>query len=103
MARFTVQCGELANYENFTNFKLRLFPNSCTRAAFTWYGSLLRNSLLTWQVLERQFHTHFFKIELENCIVELSIVTQRRGELVDGFIAHFKKMRNMCKLHLPET
>ena len=35
VARFTVQCGELANYEYFYHFKLRLFPNSLTRAAFT--------------------------------------------------------------------
>ena len=26
VARFTIQCGELANYENFYHFKLRLFP-----------------------------------------------------------------------------
>ena len=35
VARFTMQCGELANYENFYNFKIRLFPNSFTRAIFT--------------------------------------------------------------------
>ena len=28
VARFTMQCGELANYENFLYFKLSLFPNS---------------------------------------------------------------------------
>ena len=30
VARFNVQCGELANYENFYYFKLRPFPNSLT-------------------------------------------------------------------------
>ena len=45
VARFTVQCGELANYENFNHFKLRLFPNSMTGEAFTWYTTLLRNSI----------------------------------------------------------
>ena len=34
VARFTVQCGELANYENFYHFKLTLFPNSLTWATF---------------------------------------------------------------------
>ena len=43
VARFTMQCGELANYENFYHFKLRLFPNSLTRVAFTWYTKLPRN------------------------------------------------------------
>ena len=45
VARFTMQCGELANYENFYNFKLRLFPNSLTRASFTWLTTLPRNSI----------------------------------------------------------
>ena len=35
VAKFTVQCGELANYENFPYFKLKLFPNSLTKATFT--------------------------------------------------------------------
>ena len=46
VARFTVQCGELANYENLYHFKIRLFPNSLTGVAFTWYTTLPRNSIL---------------------------------------------------------
>ena len=103
VARFTVQCEELANYENFYRFKLRLFPNSLTRATFTWYTTLPRNSIQSWQEMERQFHTQFFKAEPEVCIVELSRVTQRNGETVDFFISRFKKMRNICKIHLLET
>ena len=30
VARFTVQCEELVNYENFYHFNLRLFPKSLT-------------------------------------------------------------------------
>ena len=45
VARFTVQCRELANYENFYHFKLRLFPNSLIRAKFSWYTTLPRNSI----------------------------------------------------------
>ena len=36
VTRFTMQCGELANYENFPYLKLRLFPNSLIGADFTW-------------------------------------------------------------------
>ena len=57
VARFIMQCGELANYENLYHFKLRLFPNSLTRATFTWYTTLPRNSIQSWQEMERQFHT----------------------------------------------
>ena len=37
------------------------------------------------------------------CIVELSRVTQRNGETANFFYLSFKKMRNRCKIHLPET
>ena len=53
--------------------------------------------------MERQFHTQFFRAEPEVCIVELSMVTQRSGETADRFIARFKRMRNKCKIYLPET
>ena len=102
VARFTVQCGELANYKDFYHFKLILFPNSLTRATFTWYTTLPRNSIQSWQEMERRFHTQFFKVESEVCIAKLSRVTQN-GEIVDLLISRFKKMRNKCKIHLLET
>ena len=71
VARFTMQCRELANYDNFYNFKLRLFPNSVTRATFTCYTTLPRNSIQSWHEMERQFHTQLFKVNLkcasQNC------------------------------------
>ena len=103
VAGFIVQCGELADYENFYNFKLRLFPNSLTGASFIWYTTLPRNSIQSWQEMERQFHTRFFKAEPEVCITELFRVTQRNWETVDLFISRFKKMRNRCKIHFPEA
>ena len=87
VSRFTVQCGELANYENFYHFKLRLFPNSLIEAAFTWYTTLLRNSIQSWQEMERQFQTQFFKAEPAVCIIELSRVTQINGETTYLFIS----------------
>ena len=47
VSRFIVQCGELANYENFSYFKLRLFPISLTEAAFSWYATLTRDSIMS--------------------------------------------------------
>ena len=37
------------------------------------------------------------------CITKLSSVTQRNGEITDLFISRFKKMRNICKIHLLKT
>ena len=53
--------------------------------------------------MERQFHSQFFRAEPKVCIAELSRVTQRNGETADLFISRFKKMRNICKIHLLET
>ena len=52
--------------------------------------------------MERQFHTQFFREEPEIYLTELSRVTQRGGELAESFITHFKRMKNRCKIHLPE-
>ncbi|XP_075473900.1 uncharacterized protein LOC142504945 [Primulina tabacum] len=97
IARFTIQCGELANLENFNNLNLRQFQNSLTGTAFALYASLPRNSMMSWQEMERQFHIQFYIIEPEVCIVDLSRVTQKKGESVESFIDRFKKMKNICK------
>ena len=59
--------------------------------------------MFTWQEMERAFHTQFFRMEPEVYVAELSRMTQRPGENADSFIARFKKMRNRCKIFLPET
>ena len=68
VAKFIVQCGELANYENFPYLKIKLFPNGLIEAVFTWYATLSRNSIVSWQEMERHFHTQFFRAESEICI-----------------------------------
>ncbi|OMO99378.1 reverse transcriptase [Corchorus capsularis] len=98
LGRFPIQCGE-AN----TGFqKLRLFPNSLTGVAFTWYINLPPNSVTTWEEMERLFHTQFYKTEPEISMVDLSRLSQRKGESAEDYIARFKKMRNRCRIALPE-
>ena len=53
IARFAAQCGEFTNNDYM---KLRLFPNSLTRAAFVWYINLTPGSIQTWQQMEEAFH-----------------------------------------------
>ncbi len=55
---FTIQCGE---YSNNGNGKQRLFPNSLTRQAFTWYASLPTNSINSWEEMEEKFQSHFVR------------------------------------------
>lgn len=56
VARFQVQCGEAGSDDAC---KLRLFPNSLTTTAFTWYINLPPNSVETWSQLEEMFHQQF--------------------------------------------
>lgn len=68
VARFTIQCDELANVDNFANYKLRLFPNSLTSTASTWYATLSQNSIMTWQDMEHEFHPQFFRTVPESVL-----------------------------------
>ncbi|XP_075483579.1 uncharacterized protein LOC142523731 [Primulina tabacum] len=103
VARFTIQCEELANLENFSNYKLRLFPNSLTSTAFTWCATLPRNSIMTWHDMEHQFHTQFFRTVPEISITELSRVVQKPRKSAIDFICKFKKLRSRCRVFLPES
>uniref|UniRef100_A0A2N9IV61 Retrotransposon gag domain-containing protein n=1 Tax=Fagus sylvatica TaxID=28930 RepID=A0A2N9IV61_FAGSY len=71
ISRFTVQCGE---YSNNGNGKLRLFPDSLTGQAFTWYAALLQTLLILGgngrkipvplcQVKHRSFNGRFSSIK----------------------------------------
>ena len=53
--------------------------------------------------MERQFQTQFFKAELEICITELSRINQRGVKNQQSFITIFKRIKNICKIHLLET
>ncbi|XP_075494678.1 uncharacterized protein LOC142532247 [Primulina tabacum] len=85
IARFTIQCGELANLENFNNLKLRRFPNFSNR-----------NCIFLVCFSPQKFN------EPEVCIADLSRVTQKKGESMESFIDKFKNMKNRCKVFLPE-
>ena len=45
VARFTLECGDLATSEML---KMKLFPSSLTREAFSWFTTLTPNSIRSW-------------------------------------------------------
>ncbi|OMO78281.1 Retrotransposon gag protein [Corchorus capsularis] len=98
VGRFTMQCGEA----NTGYQKLRLFPNSLTGLAFTWYINLPPNSIRTWEDMEKAFHTQFYRIEPEVSLPDLSRLSQKKGESAEDYLARFKKLRNRCHIALPE-
>ncbi|XP_027343100.1 uncharacterized protein LOC113855668 [Abrus precatorius] len=60
IARYSIECGDLARNEDL---KLKYFPSSLTKGAFTWFTTLPPNSIHNWNQLERRFHEQFFRGE----------------------------------------
>ena len=57
IARYETEADDIANNEGL---KLRYFPNSLTKNAFTWFTTLTPNSIHTWEQLESIFHEQFY-------------------------------------------
>lgn len=85
---FSVQCEEV-DTNDFLKF--RLFMNSFTGSAFLWYVNLFPNFIFTWQEMESQFHTQFYRTELEISIVDLTRLIQQFDGSVERYMSQFKK------------
>jgi len=86
--RFIMQCGEAANQDAL---RVRLFSISLSRSAFTWFTTLLANSILYWADLERQFHQFFYSGVCEMKLTDLTSLRQRIDEI--GCCIHTKIQR----------
>ncbi|CAL8151986.1 unnamed protein product [Prunus armeniaca] len=73
IGRFFVQSIAI---ENNPLLKLRLFGNSLSGQAFTWYTSLTANSIQTWEQMENVFHDYYFKIQPKVTISDLAVLKQ---------------------------
>lgn len=100
VGRFCLQIGEIGIEDVF---KLKLFPHSPTKIAFTWFISLPINSIHTWQDMEDQFHAQFYRHELEVSIADLAKLNQKPTETAKQFLTRFKRLRNQCHCYVPET
>jgi len=99
IARFSVQCGEAGSKDYL---KLRLFANSLTKSAFSWYMNLPPNSINSWYDPESKFHEQFYRTEPDITVADLARVTQLQGESVEKYIARFRKLRTRCQTSLTE-
>ena len=64
---FQIECGDLVIDEFL---KMKYFPSSLTKNAFTWITILPPNLIYTSAQLERVFHEHFFKGETKIRILQ---------------------------------
>jgi hypothetical protein len=87
------QLGEVGLVDSL---KVRLFTLSLTGAAFSWFSSLSPNSIHSWEQLEHKFHDHFYSLENELKLSDLTSVRRSRDESVSDYIRRFRDTKNRC-------
>ncbi|CAL2259836.1 unnamed protein product [Prunus armeniaca] len=95
IGRFYVQCIAI---ENNPLLKLRLFGNSLSGQAFTWYTNLPANSVQTWEQMESVFHDYYYRIQPEVTISDLAALKQTEDEPAQDFTTRFMKLKMKCRI-----
>jgi hypothetical protein len=93
VGQFILQCGEVSANNAL---KLRIFPLSLSGTAFTWFTSLVPNSIFTWAQLEQKFHEYFYSGDSELRLSHLTAIKQKHNEPTAEYIRRFKDTRNRC-------
>ncbi|MCH80091.1 hypothetical protein A2U01_0000853, partial [Trifolium medium] len=99
IARFLAESGNLANNENL---RMKYFPNSLTKNAFTWFTTLPPNSIDTWAQLERLFHEQFYMGQTKISLRELASVKRKSQEPIDDYLNRFRLLKARCFTQVPE-
>ncbi|XP_040864998.1 uncharacterized protein [Glycine max] len=97
IARYLVEAGDLANNENL---RMKFFPSSLTKNAFTWFTTLPPHSIHNWNQLERIFHEQFYMGQSKISLKELASVRRKALESIDDYLNRFRllKARDMAQL-----
>jgi hypothetical protein len=74
VSQYLAQLGEVGAIEEI---RVCLFSLSLTINAFSWFASLLVNSICTWEQLEQKFHDHFYSGDNELRLSHLTSVRQK--------------------------
>ncbi|XP_057451727.1 uncharacterized protein LOC130743492 [Lotus japonicus] len=99
IARYLLEIGDLANNEQL---KMKYFPSSLTKNAFTWFTTLPPNSIHNWNELEMAFHEQFFRGETKVSLLDLANVERQPNEPIDDYLIRFRHMEARCSTHVPE-
>jgi len=90
---YLIQLGE-ASVE--VAHKVRFFPLSLSRPAFSWFSSLEPNSITGWADLENKFHAYFYSGMGEKKITDLTSMRQKNNESGSEFVQRFREVRSRC-------
>ncbi|XP_016178270.1 uncharacterized protein LOC107620652 [Arachis ipaensis] len=100
VARYLVEIGNLANDKNL---KIKFFPSSLTKNAFTWFLNLRPSSITIWNQLKTAFHAQFYRGEMNVAVTDLVALKHEDGETIDDYLIRFKNSRSRCYVSLPEN
>ena len=86
IAHYLTEVGDITNNENF---KMKYFPSSLTKNAFTWLTTLPSQSIFTWSQLEKAFHEQFYVGQSKISLKDLASVRCKMSESIDDFLNRF--------------
>jgi hypothetical protein len=90
VARYLTESGDLAHNECL---RVKNFPSSLTKAAFTWFTSLAPSSIDSWAKLEKKFHEQFYEGHSKISLAELSSIKRRFAESIDDYLNRFRSLK----------
>src|ERR1051325_984267 len=99
IARYLTESGDMANNEGL---RIKHFPSSLTKAAFTWFTTLPPNSIDNWSTLEKMFHEQFYEGHSKISLVELSSIKRKFAETIDDYLNRFGSLKARCFTQVPE-
>lgn len=99
IARYLTEVGDIANNENL---RIRYFPSSFMKNAFTWFTILRANSIHDWTRLERLFHEQFYMGQSKISLKELESIKHKFSGLIDDYLNSFQMFKARCFTQAPE-
>jgi len=99
IARYLIEVGDLENDENL---RLKYFPNSLLKNAFTWFTTLTPHSIQHWTQLERLLHEQFNIGQSKIILKELAIVKRKPIEPIDDYLNRLKLLKARCITQVSE-
>ncbi|XP_050914855.1 uncharacterized protein LOC127129770 [Lathyrus oleraceus] len=87
------EAGDLANNENL---RMKYFPSSLTKNAFTWFITFPPNSIDAWPHLEILFHEQFYMGQTKISLKELASIKIKLIEPIDDYLNRFRLLKSRC-------
>src|ERR1051325_4209982 len=99
IARYLTEVGDIANNENL---RIKYFPSSLTKNAFTWFTTLPPGSVDTWPYLERLFPEQFYMGQSKISLKELASIKRKFTKPIDDYLNRFRLLKSRCFIVVPE-